>query len=100
MADVRIDTAKVAETATRMSALNKKLDQLLKDSQSNIKSLSASWDGTASDDTRRSYDTFAQKYFAEYYDVVEDYVRFLNSHVEEGYVATEVSNEDLATLYK
>lgn len=100
MADVRIDTAKVAETAVQISSLNKRLDQLLKDSQSNIKSLSTTWEGTASTETRTAYEAFAQKYFTEYYDTIEEYVRFLNSQVDEGYVKTEVSNEDLASMYK
>ena len=97
---IKVDTAQVASTAGTISRLNGELYTLLADSQTAVKGLSATWSGKGADDTRAAYDAFAQKYFEDYRKILDEYVKFLNSHVDAGYVATETNVESLAEQFK
>ena len=97
---IKVDTAQVASTAENISRLNGELYTLLAESQTAVNSLSGTWSGKGSDDTRAAYDAFAQKYFTDYREILNKYVTFLNSHVDAGYVATETSVESLADRFK
>ena len=95
-----LNTEQVLAIAAQIESDNQELQNLLNQSKTTLDSLAASWTGTASEQTRASYDTFAGKYFQNYYDLLEQYVKFLRSNVAEQYSQTENANTKLADLFK
>lgn len=98
--DIIVDSEQVLGYASQMENDNKQLQDLLNDSKSAVDSLSSYWQGKASDDTRAAYDSFANKYFQTYYDVLNQYVKFLRTNVAEQYEHTESVNVKLADAFK
>jgi WXG100 family type VII secretion target len=97
---IRVNTDQVAQIASDIDALNKKLDEELKASQSTIKALSSTWEGEASEATISAFDSFANKYFQSYFDIIDGYVKFLRTNVDAGYFDTETSNVSLSDSFK
>ena len=95
-----LNTEQVLAIAAQIESDNQELQNLLNQSKTTLDNLASSWIGTASDQTRASYDTFAGKYFQSYYDLLEQYVKFLRSNVAEQYSQTESNNAKLADLFK
>ncbi|MDR1329238.1 MAG: WXG100 family type VII secretion target [Oscillospiraceae bacterium] len=97
---ITIDSEQVLAIATQIENDNQQLQQLLNDSKAAIDSLSSYWTGKASDETRASYESFAGKYFQTYYDVLDQYVKFLRNNVAAQYEQTEQVNTQLADAFK
>lgn len=97
---IKVNTAQVAEIANTISGLNDRLKEKLQESQATIKSLSSTWQGEAADATIQAFDGFAVKYFDNYYDVIDSYVKFLRTNVENGYFETETANTNIADAFK
>ena len=95
-----LDTEQVSAIALQIENDNNLLKETLENTKATIDALSATWTGQAADETRASYTEFANKFFQEYYDVLEQYVKFLRKNVVEGYNFTEKDNVGLAALYK
>ena len=47
-----------------------------------------------------SFDEFSDKYFQSYYDIIDNYVKFLRNTVVQGYETTESTNTSLADQFK
>lgn len=97
---IKISTDQVEAIATSIDNSNKKLKTTLEDSQTAIKSLSSTWQGDAAQATMSAYDSFAAKYFQNYHDIIDAYVKFLRQNVAADYVTTETSNTNLAEAFK
>ena len=97
---IRVSTAQVADIARTIESLNQKLSDELKTSQATVKNLSNTWDGEAAQATITAYEEFATKYFQNYYDILDNYVKFLRTNVEQGYFETETANINLADAFK
>lgn len=97
---IRVNTDQVAQIATNLENLNKKLDTELKSGQTTIKALSSTWEGEAAQSTISSFDSFAAKYFQNYYDIIDNYVKFLRTNIDAGYFDTETANNSLADAFK
>ena len=97
---IRVSTAQVGEIARTIESLNQRLSEELKTSQDTIKNLSNTWDGEAAEATISAYNEFAAKYFQNYYDILDNYVKFLRTNVEQGYFETETANINLADAFK
>jgi WXG100 family type VII secretion target len=97
---ITIDSEQVLAIATQIENDNQQLQQLLNDSKAAVDSLSYYWTGKASDETRASYESFAGKYFQTYYDVLDQYVKFLRNNVAAQYEQTEQVNTQLADAFK
>lgn len=100
MTGITLDTEQVLAIASQMENDNKQLQQLLNDSKSSVDSLSSYWSGKAADETRSSYEAFANKFFQTYYDILDQYVKFLRRNVAEQYEQTEGVNTQLADAFK
>lgn len=100
MTQIILSTEQVLEIASQIENDNRQLQELLNTSKSTVDSLSSYWTGAASDETRASYDSFAGKYFQTYYDVLDQYVRFLRNNVVINYEETEQVNTQLADAFK
>lgn len=96
---IRVNTDQVAQIATNIENLNKRLNEELTESQNTIKSLSNTWEGEASQATISSFDQFAAKYFQNYYDIIDNYVKFLRTNVDQGYFETESANTNLSDAF-
>jgi len=97
---IRVSTAQVGEIARTIESLNQRLSEELKTSQKTITDLSNTWDGEAAQATISAYEEFAAKYFQNYYDILDNYVKFLRTNVEQGYFETETANINLADAFK
>jgi WXG100 family type VII secretion target len=97
---IRVDTAQVEQIASSIETLNKKLTDELTTGQSSIKALNNTWEGEAAQATIASFDEFAAKYFQNYYDIIDGYVKFLRLNVAQGYFDTETVNTNLADAFK
>lgn len=97
---MKINTDQVAQIASSIESLNKKLSTELTNSQTTVKNLANYWEGEAATATINSYNEFASKYFENYYTIIDNYVKFLRTNVEAGYNETETANTSLADLFK
>lgn len=95
-----INTDQVVAIATDMETQNTKLSETLTESQTAIKNLSNTWQGEAATATIDGFNEFAAKYFQTYHDVIDGYVKFLRTNVDQGYTETETANISLADAFK
>lgn len=95
-----VDTAMVAQIASRIEGLNRSLNELMLSSKTTIESLASTWEGEAANATISSYKEFSTKYFQNYYDTIDGYVKFLRTNVDTGFTETENSNTSLADAFK
>lgn len=97
---ITLDTEQVLSIASQIENDNNQLKELLEKTKQTIISLSSTWTGKAADDTRASYTEFSNKFFQKYYDVLDQYVKFLRNNVSEQYTQTENTNSALADAFK
>ena len=100
MDGITIDTEQVLGIASNIENDNLQLQQLLNDSKTTVDNLTSYWTGTAAENTRSSYDSFAGKFFQTYFDVLNQYVKFLRTNVAAQYEQTENANTQLADAFK
>ena len=100
MTSISIDSNEVLAIASRIESDNNQLRDLLNESKATVDGLASVFTGKASDDTRASYDSFANKFFQQYQDVLNQYVIFLRRNVAEQYGETENINTQLADAFK
>lgn len=86
---LKINTAAIRETASTIATQNNRLEETLLTCQQTVRSLSGSWTGTASEATIAAFDSFAAKYFSQYKEMLDQYVKFLNNAAGAGYEETE-----------
>lgn len=97
---IKVNTEQVEQIAGNIERLNGQLNDSLKNAQTTINNLKNTWEGQASDSTVSSFNEFAQKYFQNYYDIIDQYVKFLRQNVASGYFQTETANTNLADAFK
>lgn len=97
---ITLDSEQVLAIASQIENDNRQLQQMLTDSKTTIDRLLSYWTGRAAEETRTSYDTFAGKFFQTYYDILNQYVKFLRTNVSEQYEQTEQVNTQLADAFK
>lgn len=89
---IRINTDQVAQIASNIEGLNKRLTEELTNSKITIDQLANVWEGEDAQATISSFDEFAAKYFQNYEDVITQYVQFLRTNIDAGYLETETAN--------
>jgi len=97
---IRVNTDQVAQIASNIEGLNKRLTEELTNSKATIDQLANVWEGEAAQATISSFDEFAAKYFQNYEDIITQYVQFLRTNIEQGYFDTETQNIGLADAFK
>ena len=100
MPRITLSTDQVREIASALNALNLKLRDTLNESQAEINALGRNWTGEAYEATKAAFDSFAQKYFQQYQDLIDNYVRFLNTNVADAYDTVENSATQLADAFR
>lgn len=86
---INIDTGAIRSTASNIATQNNRLEETLLSCQQTVRSLSGSWTGVAAETTVTAFDSFAAKYFSQYKELLDQYVKFLNNVAGEGYEETE-----------
>ena len=99
---IRIDTDQVAQIATDIENQNLNLKDELERSSQIVKRLASDkiWEGEAAEATCAAVEDFATRYFEKYQEVISQYVQFLRTNVEQGYLETEAQNTALADAFK
>lgn len=97
---IKVNTDQVAQIASSLEALNKRLTEELQNSKSTVDQLANIWEGEAAQATISSFDEFSAKFFQQYEDVITQYVQFLRTNIEQGYFDTEAQNIGLADAFK
>lgn len=100
MARIVINTDQVTEIGNAIESLNKKLSDELTASQELFNTLGNSWSGEAYEASKGAYSEFASKYFQTYYDIIDNYVKFLRTNVSQGYFDVETANTSLSDAFK
>lgn len=100
MTGITLDTNEVLAIASRIENDNNQLRELLNGSKATVDGLSAFWTGRASDETRAAYESFANRFFQQYQEILNQYVVFLRRNVAEQYQETESINTQLADAFK
>ena len=97
---ITLDTEQVLAIATQIENDNQQLMQLLNDSKATVDGLSSVWTGKAANETRTAYNEFSGKFFQQYHDVLDQYVKFLRTNVAAQYEEVETVNTQLADAFK
>ncbi len=100
MAKITVNTDQVNEIAGAIENLNKRLSDELNTSRDLFTTLGNSWNGEAYESTKAAYNEFSQKFFQTYYDVIDNYVKFLRNNVSQGYFEVETVNTNLSEAFK
>jgi len=100
MSKITVNTDQVSEIATEIESLNKKLTDELNTSRDLFNALGNSWSGEAFESSKSAYNEFASKFFQTYYDIIDNYVKFLRNNVSQGYFDVETVNTNLSEAFK
>lgn len=100
MASMTIDTEQVRGIAQSIENDNAQLQSLLNDSKATIDNLASVWTTTDGKATIDSYNSFAGKYFQVYFDVLDQYVKFLRANVAESYDQVVTINTQISDMFK
>lgn len=84
-----INSEVIRSTANEIKKQNESIFATLQSSQAAVASLSSVWKGQAAEATIGAYNDFASKYFMQYRDDLDRYVKFLNVEAASGYEETE-----------
>ena len=98
-AQITLDSAQVLAIASSIEGDNNKLHELLEQSNQTIAGTTNIWTGKAADATRSAYKTHADKFFQTYFEVLEQYVKFLRTNVSAQYEETENANANLSEMF-
>ena len=100
MAKITVNTDQVSAIATEIENLNNQLSDELERSRKLFDTLGNSWNGEAYDTSKSAYNVFASKYFNDYKQIIEQYIKFLRSNVSQGYFEVESANVNLGDAFK
>ncbi len=95
MAEMRINTQEIRDTATKISTLRGEIINILNEFATKVTNLQESWESEASTETMNGINALKPK-FDNYSAVVDSYVTYLNTTAE-SYEATEATNKQNAT---
>lgn len=98
--NIQVDPSKLDSAASKLAELSSSYDTIAKQLMSDATTMGDAWQGDAAQATMSAYDSFAAKYFQNYHDIIDAYVKFLRQNVAADYVTTETSNTNLAEAFK
>ena len=100
MSKIRIDTDKVMASATRIKTLNNQIRDEFREVRDAMKKLDNAWDGSVATSAMSKFNDIKNTYCDARYDVVDNFVVFLQQRVGQGYAQTETANKSLADRFK
>ncbi len=100
MSEMKISPEQVMSYASQIKSLNNQLAEVLNSTKAQMTSLQGSWTGAAAEATIGAFNGFANKYFANYQQMINNYAQFLEKNVAESYSQTQKINAELADLLR
>lgn len=100
MAMIKVDTDQVGQVANNIDSLNNQLKEELEKCKTVIDGLASTWSGEAYNATKDNFQSFATQYFQSYYEMIDNYVKFLRTNIEQGYYDNETKVSTLAENFK
>lgn len=97
---VKINTAIVLNTATRIKSINSTIRDDFSTVVNSINTLNRNWDGSASDNAIRAFNTIKETYCENRYRVIDDLTVFLKKSVATSYEVTEQNVQNAASAFK
>lgn len=97
---IKVNTAVIKSTASQISSVNKKINNDFSTVESAINTLNRNWDGSASDNAIRKFQSIKNNFYNNRYNVVNDMVNFMLKQVGEGYESTETTVSSAASAFK
>lgn len=98
--NITISTEQVEGIANQMSNKNDQLNEELLRCKDLVNALADVWEGQASQAVIEAFNDFANKYFSNYKEAIDDYVKFLRQVVNVNYAEVEKSNIGAAEAFK
>ena len=95
-----VSPEEVRAIAGKLEQDNQKLKDLLEESKKTIEGTRNYYTGDSGEATREAYNGFAAKYFQSYYEVIEQYTKFLRNQVAQQYEQVENANKQLAQSFQ
>ncbi|MCH6268197.1 WXG100 family type VII secretion target [Neobacillus citreus] len=100
MSQIKIDTAKVVNTASRITTINQQIDAEFARMEKAIAHLNGSWQSRASDHVIGRFHSIKHAFKDSRFQVMQNYSKFLVQQVSDGYNKTETVNTNLADSFK
>ena len=100
MAGVKINSADVIAVSRRINNLNREIKNGMNDVASAMQTLDIYWEGSAATATMNKFNNINSSYNEARFNVVDNFVSFLNEQVGQGYSQTESVNKSLASQFK
>ena len=97
---IKINTLKVNSAASNISRINGNIRDDFSAVTSAINVLDRNWDGSASDNAIRAFNSIKESYCDYRYSVINDLVVFLRNQVSTNYENTEQKVQTAADLFK
>ncbi len=98
MADIKISTQVLTDTAEKVRSINNTLDSKLADINKEMNNLESSWKSDAATDIRAAMNALKPR-FEEYKNVIESYAKFL-VNTARNYETTETTIQNHAGQFK
>lgn len=100
MADfIKVDTARVSAAAKNISNYNSRIRDDFSSVETAMKALNNAWDGAAASRAMSALHEIKDTFHGPRYEVLQNYVAFLQQTVNPGYAQTEKTNTSLANLF-
>lgn len=100
MGSIKVNTEAVCRAADKIDNINKKIKSEFSDVEKELKRINSYWDGSASDHAINELHEIINKFNPARYKVMNTYVLFMHSQIDDGYVQTERDNTSLAEAFK
>lgn len=97
--NMSVSTEQVESIASQMASKNEQLNEELLRCKDVVNALEGIWQGQASQATIEAFNDFANKYFSNYKQAIDDYVTFLRTVVNANYAEVEKANISAAQAF-
>ncbi|WP_284036496.1 WXG100 family type VII secretion target [Neobacillus sp. 114] len=100
MADfIKVDTARVSSAAKYIANYNNRIRDDFSSVESAMRVLNNAWDGAAASRAMSAFHEIRNAFHEPRYEVLQNYVAFLQQTVDSGYTQTEKTNTSLSKLF-
>lgn len=97
---IKVNTAAVLRASVQLNAINTDISNGMEDVNRAMRSLSESWIGNASERCRSAYDYIDGNFTDSRFSVLNDFTRFIEQQVSEGYELTEQAVNEAARAFE
>ena len=98
--EIRVNTDLVNIAAKNINDYNGNIKVAFESLDKVMASLGDYWEGNVGDNAETAFTSIKNAFNDERYSVIENYVVFLHTQVEQGYIETETTNTKLADAFK